>query len=70
MDFSPRFSPSGSTLSMHLTAAMVCFGSFDLTHTLPFVPTAASSGNFEPKRGIRKCFGSRSLRLSRRKPFV
>lgn len=60
-NFSSRFSPSGSTRSMHLTAAMICLGSFELIHTLPFIPVAASSGNFEPKRGRRKWLGSRSL---------
>lgn len=69
-DFSSRFPPSGSTRSMHLTVAMTCLGSFEPTHTLPFIPIAASSGNLEPRRGRRKWSGSRSLRTSCRNPFV
>lgn len=55
---------------MHLTAAMTCLGSFDLTHTLPFTPVAVSSGNLEPRRGKRKYSGSMSLGMSYRNPFV
>ena len=59
---------------MHLTAAMTCLSSFDLIHTLPFIPMAASSGNFEPRRGRRKCSELGSLdvlsEFVHRKDFV
>ena len=53
--------PSGSTASIHRAIAIVCFTSFELIHTLPFIPTATSKGNREPRRGRRKCLESRSL---------
>lgn len=60
--------PSGSTTSMHLAIAIVCFTSLALIHTRPFKPTATSRGNRAPRRGSRKCFGS--SRLCNVKGFV
>lgn len=56
--------PSGSTASIHRTTAIVCFISFALIQILPFMPTAASSGKREPRKGSKKCFGSSKLQTS------
>lgn len=53
--------PSGSTASIHRAMAIVCLISFAHTHTRPFSPTALSKGNRPPRRGRRKCPGSRRL---------
>lgn len=49
--------PSGSTASIHRAMAMVCFTSFVLIHTRPFIPIADSSGKRPPRSGRRKCLG-------------
>jgi hypothetical protein len=41
--------PSGSTFSMHLAIAIMWAGSFELIHTRPLRPIAASNGNFAPR---------------------
>ena len=58
---SPIHPPSGSTASIHLETAMMCFASFELTHTRPLRPVAVSRGKREPSSGSRKCLGSSNL---------
>lgn len=58
--------PSGSAASIHREMAIVCFTSFALIQTRPFIPTAASNGNLPPRSGNKKCLGSNKLKRKSR----